>query len=77
MKKKRYILVEEQNEERLLVYGIAFVGEKLSKNAPELYRVSNVTCDKKAMKALVQRCNSLHLSPIHLNEVIDDFLLLH
>ncbi|MBQ9805396.1 MAG: hypothetical protein IJW49_02650 [Clostridia bacterium] len=74
MKKTRYILIEETNGEQP-VYGLAILKEDLSKNATELYRVGNITCNKADMEALVLRCNFLGLSPIHLDEVIDDFLL--
>ena len=75
MKKKRYALVKERNSAQQWIYGIAVLEEASSMETTELYRVNNVTCDKKAMESLVLRCNSLNLSPIHLDEVIEDFLL--
>ena len=75
MKKKYYVLVEETNQEQQTVYGVAIFEKKSQNNAIELSRVSNITCDKSALEALVCCCNSLNLSPIHLDEVIEDFLL--
>lgn len=75
MKKKYYALIEEVNREQQIVYGIVILEEKSPNNAIELSRFSNVTCDKDALETLIRSCNSLELSTIHLNEVIEDFLL--
>lgn len=75
MKKRWYTLVEKKNEEKQAVYGIALLEEDHNTVVYELNRVDNITCDKITLEKLVCRCNSLNLSPIHLDEVIEDFLL--
>ena len=39
-----------------------------------LETVSDITSDKKSLEVLIQKCNSQKLSPIHLHDVIEDFL---
>ena len=75
MNKKWYTVVEQTNEELQAVYGIAIFEEDQNAIVSELDRIDNVTCNKIALEQLVCRCNSLNLSPIHLDEVIEDFLL--
>ena len=36
--------------------------------------VTDLTTDKARARALVDRCNRLALSPIHLDDIIEDFL---
>jgi len=36
--------------------------------------ISDVTLSKKKLSGLVRKCNSLQLHPVHLRDVIDDFL---
>ena len=44
---------------------------------PELLlHVGNVSSDRAVLEALAERCNRLGLSPLHLSDVIDDFLAL-
>ena len=75
MEKKRYLLIEEKNGERQTVYGIAIMVEASANTAIEINRVSDITCNKGALEELIRCCNSLELSQIHLDEVIEDFLL--
>ena len=74
MKKMRYILIEKSNRVQP-TYGMALLEETLPNTVIELYRVENITCNKGEMEALIYYCNFLGLSPIHLDEVIEDFLL--
>lgn len=56
-----------------LAYGI--VGfEMVNKNRKELIRVSDVLTDKKAVENLIDLCNAEHLDPVHIYDVIEDFL---
>ena len=36
--------------------------------------IGNITCDKKRLEHLVDLCNRGKLSPIHLYDVVEDFL---
>ena len=74
MKPTCYSLVEEQTENGQWCYGITVFEKDAEGNATSLYRVDNVTYNKKKIEELIHRCNSLKLSPIHLDEVIEDFL---
>ena len=37
--------------------------------------ISNVTADADRLRGLIALCNALELSPLHLPEVVEDFLL--
>ena len=75
MKKIRYGLIEEKHGDGRTVYGIAVLIDDFQNGKIEMNRIGDITCNREALEALVGDCNSLHLSPIHLNEVIEDFLL--
>ncbi len=54
-------------------YGIAFC--QTDDGAPIIIRaVADLTTDKGRAAALVDRCNRLALSPIHLDDITEDFL---
>ena len=53
-------------------YGI-LVCPKTDERVP-LIEIRDVTLDASALSALVALCNLLELSPLHLRDVIDDFL---
>ncbi len=40
----------------------------------ELLCIKDISLSKKKISALIKRCNRLRLSPLHIYEVIDDFL---
>ena len=40
-----------------------------------LHEFHDVSTDRIAMERLVEQCNALGLAPIHLKDVIDDFLI--
>ena len=44
-------------------------------NSVTVASVPDISTDGEAVDALVARCNRLALSPIHLNDVVEDFLL--
>ena len=66
----RYTMFEESisNPElgRYAAYGIKAVSET---------SVSDVSLSRPDLSALVQQCNELQLSPLHLSDVIDDYLV--
>lgn len=37
--------------------------------------IEDITLERNAMTELIDRCNALHLSTIHLYDVIEDFLV--
>lgn len=36
--------------------------------------IHDITSDRQALEELVEKCNRKHLSPIHLNDIVEDFL---
>ena len=69
-----YILCREtyktKRSERI-AYGIA----AYAKNTKTcVVRLHDITSDKDALTRLVLLCNRLQLSPIHLHDVVEDFL---
>ena len=67
--------IYELQGERRISYGIAVYDDGVGKNtATVLYRISDITPDRDRLSELVDRCNLLKLSPIHLDEVVEDFL---
>ena len=69
-----YILCREtyksKRSERI-AYGIAAYAEDGQTCITKLH---DITSDKTALAELVSLCNRLQLSPIHLHDVIEDFL---
>ncbi|MBR2908223.1 MAG: hypothetical protein IKJ04_08180 [Clostridia bacterium] len=56
-------------------YGIAaYADAEQDGTATIIAAVRDVTADKQRLAALVQKCNLLEVSPIHLDDVIEDFL---
>lgn len=54
-------------------YGIV-VYEMVNQNRKELIRVSDVSTDKNKVENLIALCNEEHLEPVHIYDVIEDFL---
>ncbi len=50
------------------VYGIETIGE----NERKIY---NITPNKEKLEVLVDKCNKLRLSPIHIQDICEDFLV--
>lgn len=69
-----YILCREtykaKRSERI-AYGIAVYAEG---DPTCVARLHDITSDKNALTELVLLCNRLQLSPIHLYDVVEDFL---
>lgn len=63
-----YTLTEEQKileEQEYTAYGIRYDDE---------YSINDVSEDKEAVKRLVADCNKYKLDPVHLRDVVEDFL---
>ena len=57
-------------------YGIvAYSNAYTDKTATIVAAVHDITNDKQKLLELVQLCNKLHLSVIHLGDVVEDFLI--
>ena len=73
-----YGIVEEtytRSSDRRTVYGIAaYAYALLDRTATVIARINDVTSDCESLNALVEDCNRFELSPLHLNDVVDDFL---
>lgn len=73
-----YGLIEERyalNGHERISYGIAIYADaELDGTATVISAIHDVTSDKSRLAALVQQCNLLALSPIHLEDVIEDLL---
>lgn len=54
-------------------YGIALT-EKVDDRTIILRTISDISLLKNAVEQLVKLCNELYLDPIHLDDVIEDFL---
>lgn len=69
-----YILCKEtyksKRSERI-AYGIAAYAED---KQTCITKLQDITSDKDALSELIDLCNRLQLSPIHLQDVIEDFL---
>lgn len=56
-------------------YGIAvYADAKEEGTATILASVRDITSEREKLSELVEKCNLLELSPIHLDDVIEDFL---
>ncbi len=63
-----YTLTEEKKileEQEYVAYGIRYNSE---------YCIDDVSADKEAVKRLVANCNKYELDPVHLRDVVEDFL---
>ncbi len=61
--------------DRRVSYGIAAYAEDDNDGTATIVAsVHDVTADKKALMKFVLLCNTLKLSVIHLNDVVEDFL---
>ncbi len=73
-----YGLIEERysaNGHARTAYGIAIYADaEADGTATVIASVHDITSDVQALTDLVQRCNRVRLSPIHLEDVIEDFL---
>ena len=57
-------------------YGIAaYAQAELNAPAMVIASINNITTDRKKLMELVQNCNLQKLSLIHLDDVVEDFLI--
>ena len=59
-------------------YGIAvyvYADEENNGAGAAIMSVHDVTADRNGIEKLISSCNRLELSPIHLSDVIEDFLM--
>lgn len=66
MKQITYTLCEEQNEDNATSYGIIVM--------KKIKEIKGITTDKEKLTQLINLCNQLELDPIHLKDVVCDFL---
>ena len=68
----KYVLTEDVHtvdEKRYIFYGIgALEGDR------SLFVIHDISADKPRMEHLVELCNRLELSPLHLWDGVEDFL---
>ena len=60
--------------ERRVSYGIAAYADAEDGTATIVASVHDITADRHALSELVELCNRLELSLLHLDDVIEDFL---
>ena len=57
-------------------YGIAvYESTREEKTATVLESIADITPDREKLLCLVEKCNILEISPIHLKDIIEDFML--
>lgn len=67
--------VHTQGDHAYISYGIAaYVDAETSDAKRVIAHVSDVSPNRSTLEPLVQRCNTLGLSSIHLVDVVEDFL---
>ena len=64
---------DEPSVGKYTAFGIV-VYKMVNKNRKELIRVSDVSTDKNAVENLIALCNKERLEPVHIYDVIEDFL---
>ena len=78
MSNVRYGIIEglfSNGEKEEITYGIAAYNVANAESSTVIVAsVSDITIDRKRLEALVELCNREKLSPIHLKNVVEDFL---
>lgn len=59
--------IENENGDRYIGYGIEITVDGVS-----VRRIADIYTDEATARAFVSRCNRLHLSPLHIDDVIED-----
>ena len=79
MKEITYAVSEERytfgNKTRISYGIVAYSNANEDGSKTIVASVSDITSDKAGLNELVDDCNRLELSVIHLNDVVEDFLL--
>ena len=60
-----YSTITDENGTKHDTYGISYADKE----------IKDISTEKKKIEKLVSLCNNLSLSPIHINDVIEDFLV--
>ena len=71
----QYMSVKEIYIDGHTSYGIAVLVHYDDGSTAVLQTISDISDDPEQIRDLVRRCNENQLSPLHLPEVIEDFLL--
>ena len=72
----RYVVTSQayvEDGDSRIGYGIAAM-EHQDDEITVLAQIDGVTCDKTAIQALAHQCTALRLDPIHLRDIVEDFL---
>lgn len=73
-----YGLIEEKyncDGKSRISYGVAVYSDSATDGSTIIVEsVHDITCDKEKLLKLINNCNDLQLSRIHLSDVIEDFL---
>ena len=79
MKNITYAIAEERytfgNETRTSYGIVAYSNANQDGSKTIVASVRDITSDKASLSELVNDCNDLELSTVHLNDVVEDFLL--
>ena len=79
VKNVTYALIEEKyifGGDSRISYGIAaYSNAEVDGSATIVVSVHDITSDKEKLSKLVKDCNDLHLSSVHLYDVVEDFLV--
>ena len=74
-----YAVTEEKytlgNESRTSYGIVAYANAEQNGTATVVTSIHDVTSDEQSLRRLVDDCNSLELSIVHLPDVVEDFLL--
>ena len=62
-------LYSEELSETYRTYGVAVL-----ENGQQIFAMHDVSLDRTAVDTLVRKCNKYSLEPVHLPDVVDDFL---
>ena len=61
---------ETNNSQLVAVYGM----EALNEHGEVTEAISDISCDKSEMLALIQKCNKHQLDPIQMRDIVEDFI---
>ncbi len=79
MSSVKYVLLEEKfslGGNNFNAYGIIAVSDCIGQIETEVIEtVHNISPVKEEVMLLIERCNRYRLSPIHLSDVVEDFLV--
>ena len=74
-----YAIIEEKHsigDNTRISYGIAaYSNENNDSTATIITSIHDITTDKKKLLDLINTCNELQLSTVHLNDIVEDFFV--